>query len=81
MTAPPSAATAEITDRFMRYHRITKVPILTLEEPTLNVSSRSASRAGLVDRLFDVIEARGGVSFGLGEVVLHMGGVHGGKML
>ena len=77
MTAPPSAATAEITDGFMRYHPISKVPILTLEEPTLNVSRGRRSHAGLVDRLVEVIEARGGVSFGLGKVVLLIGVVHG----
>ena len=80
MTAPPSAATAEITDESMRYHPISKVPILTLEEPALNVSSRSALAWGLVDQLVEVIEARGGVSFGLGKVALHMGVVHDGKV-
>jgi hypothetical protein len=37
-------------------------------------------RAGLVDQLVEVIEARGGAPFGLGKVVLHMGVVHGGKV-
>ena len=76
MTAPPSAARAEITDGFMRYHPISKVPVLILEEPTLNVS-KSALARGLVDQLVEFIEARGGVSFGLAKVVLLIGVAHG----
>jgi hypothetical protein len=46
------------------------------QKPTLNVS-KSLAR-GLVDQLVELIEARGGgVSFGLGKVVLLIGVAHG----
>ena len=61
MTAPPSAATAEITDESMRYHPISKVPIFDLGGAGLEREQQGRrSRTDLVDQFVEVIEARSG---------------------